>query len=73
MGYVLSAMRTIKNINLLHPRLMAKKQYTPKHIGMGSTLHKATRPKELVEMFHQAGHVMSYRDTIRLDAALAGK
>ena len=44
---------------------------TPKHIGMGSTLHQATRSKELVDMFHKAGHVMSYRNVIRLDTALA--
>ena len=29
---------------------------TPKHIGIASTLHQATRSKELVNMFHQAGH-----------------
>ena len=49
------------------------KIHTPKHIGMGSTLHQATCSKELVDMFHQAGHVMSYRDVIRLDTALAEK
>lgn len=38
---------------------------------MGSTLHQATRSKELVDMFHKAGHVMSYRNVIRLDTALA--
>lgn len=43
---------------------------TPKHIGMGSTLHQATRSKELADMFHKAGHVMSYRNVIRLDTAL---
>ena len=46
---------------------------SPKHIGMASTLHQATRSKELVNMFHQAGHVMSYRDIIKLDTALAMK
>lgn len=30
---------------------------TPKHIGLASSLHQATRSKELVNMFHQAGHV----------------
>ena len=49
------------------------KLHTPKHVGMGSTLHQATRSKELVDMFHQAGHVMSYRDIIKLDTALAEK
>jgi hypothetical protein len=37
---------------------------------MGSTLHQATRSKELVNMFHQAGHVMSYYDIIKLDTSL---
>ena len=46
---------------------------TPKHIGLASTLHQATRSKELVNMFHNAGHVMSYRDVIKLDTALAKK
>ena len=31
------------------------KYLTPKHIGMGSTLHQATRSKELVNLFHKAG------------------
>ena len=46
---------------------------TPKHIAMASTLHQATRSKELVNMFHQAGHVISYREITKLDTALAKK
>ena len=46
---------------------------TPKPIGMASTLHQATRSKELVNMFQKAGHVMSYREIIKLDTALAKK
>ena len=46
---------------------------TLKHIGMASTLHQATWSKELVNMFHQAGHVMSYWKVIKLDTALAKK
>ena len=46
---------------------------TPKHVGMANTLHQATRSKELVNMFHKAGHVMSYREIITLDPALAKK
>ena len=45
---------------------------TPKLIGMANTLHQATRSKELVNVF-QAGHVMSYREVIKLDTALAKK
>ena len=47
------------------------KYLTPKHIGLGSTVHQATRSKELVNLLHRAGHVMSYRDVIKLDTALA--
>ena len=46
---------------------------TPKHIGKANTLHQATRSKELVNMFHHAGHVMSYREVIKLDNALGKK
>ncbi len=46
---------------------------TPKHIGMANTLHQATRSKELMSMFHKADHVMSYREIIKLDTALAKK
>jgi len=49
------------------------KIHTPKHIGMASALHQATRSKGLVEMFHRAGYVMSYHDVIKLDTALAKK
>lgn len=44
---------------------------TLKHIGMASALHQATRSKALVNMFHQAGHVMSYREVLKLDTVLA--
>jgi len=40
---------------------------TPKHIGMASKLHQATRSKVLVNTFHQAGHVISYRESIKLE------
>ncbi len=50
-----------------------EKFLTPKHIGLASALHQATRSKELVNMFHQAGHVMSYCEVIKLDTALAKK
>ena len=44
---------------------------TPKHIGMGSTLRQAMRSKELVNLFHKAGHFMSYQDFLRFDTDLA--
>lgn len=47
------------------------KKWTPKHIGLASTLHQATRSKQLVQLFHKAGHTISYRDVLRMDTALA--
>ena len=44
---------------------------TPKHIGLASSLHQATRSKGLVHMFYRAGHIMSYHDILKLDTALA--
>lgn len=35
------------------------KHWTPKHLRLASTLHQVTRSKELVELFHKAGHVIS--------------
>ena len=46
-------------------------EWTPKHIGFGSSLHQATRSKKLVQMFHNAGHIISYRDIRRVHTALA--
>ena len=43
----------------------------PKHIGLASSLHQATRSKDLVHMFYRAGHIMSYHDILKLDTALA--
>ena len=34
----------------------AGKLWTPKHIRLGCSLHQATRPKQLVQLFHRAGH-----------------
>ncbi|KAL2095499.1 hypothetical protein ACEWY4_010218 [Coilia grayii] len=47
------------------------KRWTPKHLGLASTLHQATRSKELVELFHQAGHIISYNNLKQVDTALA--
>ena len=46
------------------------RRWTPKHVGLGSSLHQATRSKKLVEMFHNAGHTISYLDIRRVDTAL---
>jgi hypothetical protein len=47
------------------------KKWTPKHIGLGSTLHQATRSKHLVNLFHKAVHCLSYQQILQVDTALA--
>ena len=47
------------------------KKWTPKHIGLASTLHQATRSKDLVQLFHKAGHCLSYEQVKQVDTALA--
>ena len=47
------------------------KKWTPKHIGLTSTLHQATRSKDLVNLFHQAGHCLSYKQLLKIDTAQA--
>ena len=44
---------------------------TSKHVGLGLTLHQATRSKSLVELFHNAGHIACYNDILHVDTALA--
>lgn len=48
-----------------------ERKTSPKHVGLGLTLHQATRSKSLVEMFYNAGHIDSYRNILRIDTALA--
>ena len=36
-------------------------KWGPKHVGLGSKLHQITRSKQLVELFHSAGHCLNYR------------
>ena len=47
------------------------RKYTPKHVGIGVTVHQATRSKELVQLLHAAGHSMSYETVLQLDNAIA--
>ena len=47
------------------------KCWSPKHVGLGCALHQATRLKELVQMFHSAGHTISYESVLQVDSALA--
>ena len=66
-------MRSISIAQDLMYTTSGDKFLTPKHIGMASSLYQATRSKELVNMFHKAGHVMSYREVNKHDTALAKK
>jgi len=47
------------------------KKLTPKHIGLASTLHQATRSKDLVKLFNKAGHYLSYERVLQVDTSLA--
>ena len=47
------------------------RKWTPKHIGLGSTLHQVTRSKDLVKLFHKAGHILSYDQILQVDTGLA--
>ena len=47
------------------------KKWTHKHIGLASTLHQATRSKNLVSLFNKAGHCLSYDQVLQVDTALA--
>jgi len=47
------------------------KKWTPKHIGLGSMLHQATRSRQLVDIFHKAGHILSYDAIKQIDTTLA--
>ena len=47
------------------------KKSTTKHIGLTSTLHQATRSKDLVNLFHRAGRCLSYKQLLQIDTALA--
>lgn len=47
------------------------RKWTPKHIGLATTLHQATRSKQLVELFSKAGHCLNYEQVLQVDSALA--
>ena len=49
------------------------RKWTPKHIGLPCTLHQMTRPKQLVNLFHSAGHILNYHDVLKIDTGLAEK
>ena len=44
---------------------------TPKHIGLGLSVHQATRSKELVNLLNAAGNCVSYNMIRRIDTPIA--
>ena len=46
------------------------KEWTSKHLGLGISLHQATRPKALVKLFHKQGHIICY-NILQIDNRLA--
>ena len=49
------------------------RKWTPKHTGLGSTLHQVTRShgQDLVKLFNKAGHGLSYDQILQVDTSLA--
>ena len=47
------------------------KSLTPKHVGLGMTIHQATRSKSLVNMFNKAGHCINYSQVQHIDTSIA--
>ena len=58
-------------LNLLFGGEQLGRKWTPKHIGLGSTLHQVTTSKDLVKLFHKAGHILSYDQILQVDTGLA--
>ena len=48
-----------------------KRKLTPNHIGLGLTLHQATRSEKLVDLFHAAGHTIGMDTITRIDTTIA--
>ena len=44
---------------------------TPKNIGIGLTVHQATRSKQLLQLLHAAGHSVNYDTVLRMDNTIA--
>lgn len=47
------------------------KKAPPKHVGLGLSLHEATRSRHLVDLFHRAGHIIGYHHVLQLDTGMA--
>ena len=49
------------------------KKLTPKHVGLGLTLHQATRSEKLVDLFHSAGATIGIDTIRRMDTTIANE
>ena len=49
------------------------KVLTQKHMGLGLSIHQATRSKELINLLNVAGHCVSYDMIRRMDTSIAKK
>lgn len=47
------------------------KKLTPKHIGLGLTVHQMTRSRKLVTLLNKAGHCLTYPKLLQIDNTLA--
>ena len=47
------------------------KRLTLKHMGIGLSIHQATRSRELVNLLNAAGHCVSYDMIRRIDTSIA--
>ena len=43
---------------------------TPKHIGLGLTLHQATRSEKPADLFHAVGHTIGMNTIRRIDTTI---
>ena len=54
-------------------RISNGKNIPPKQYSLRNTLHQATQDKQIVRLINQAGHVMTYEDTLASQTAIAEK
>lgn len=47
------------------------RKLTPKHVGLGMTIHQATRSKQLVDLLHEGCHSVSYEMVRRIDTSIS--
>jgi len=52
-------------------RLSQGRKLTPKHIGLGMTVHQMTRSEALVDLLHASGHCISIDTIRRIDTSIA--